>query len=83
MKSRFILYPFMMVILVVCSNWVVAQTLDPPTNLTYTIADDNDVTLMWDPPSAGTPEWMHWDDGVNADGFGFMLNAETWEAAAK
>ena len=61
-----------------------AQTLNPPTNLTYTVADENDVTLFWDPPAAGgDPQWLHWDDGTNYTGYGFMISAETWEAAAK
>jgi len=62
----------------------IAQTLVPPENLTYTIADENDVTLFWDAPAlGGDSTWLHWDDGVNADGFGFFLSAETWDAAAK
>jgi hypothetical protein len=61
-----------------------AQTLEPPTNLSFQLADENDVTLFWDAPAvAGDSTWLHWDDGTNFTGFGFFLSAETWDAAAK
>ena len=83
MKTRSIFLTILMVLLGIGTQHSIAQSLDPPTNLTYTVADENDVTLFWDQPTSGDPEWIHWDDGTNVDGFGFFLNAETWEAAAK
>jgi len=66
------------------SSIAFTQTIEPPTNLTYQVADDNDVTLFWDAPvTGGDSTWLHWDDGVNVDGYGFFLTNEIWDAAAK
>ncbi len=60
-----------------------AQTLNPPQNLNYTIVDDNDVTLFWDQPATGDSAVLHWDNGINDDSWGFLLNPEEYNVANK
>ncbi len=60
-----------------------AQTLNPPQNLSYTINNYNDVTLMWDQPSTGDTATIHWDNGINYTTWGFLLNGETYSCAVK
>ncbi len=56
--------------------------LNPPQNLTYTVENENDVTLFWDQPEADTA-LLHWDNGVNSDSWGFLLNPEEYNVAIK
>lgn len=59
------------------------KATDPPTNLTYTVLDQNDVQLIWEAPSSGGGETnLHWD-ADNADAFGFFMGAEHFKVAAK
>ncbi|RLD53745.1 MAG: peptidase S8, partial [Bacteroidetes bacterium] len=55
---------------------VEAGALDPPTNLTAQVINEDDVLLNWTAPSGGggQGEWIQWDDGVNA-GNGIGLTA--------
>ncbi|NOR86300.1 MAG: hypothetical protein GQ527_01695, partial [Bacteroidales bacterium] len=63
--------------------WFSPTSLDPPTNLTATVEDENDVNLFWTQPSTGSDDWLHWDSGDNADAFGFMMGAEHFAVSAK
>ncbi len=59
------------------------KSTDPPSNLTYSVLDQNDVQLIWEAPSSGGGETnLHWD-GDNADAFGFFMGAEHFKVAAK
>lgn len=59
------------------------KSTDPPSNLTYTVIDQNDVQLIWEAPSSGGGETnLHWD-ADNSDSWGFGLNAEHFKVAAK
>lgn len=58
------------------------ENLDPPTDLTHTVATD-DVTLTWIPP--GGPilqDWIHYDDNINFDSIG-TGGVSTFEVAAR
>ncbi|MCK5775872.1 MAG: hypothetical protein KAH25_06845, partial [Bacteroidales bacterium] len=59
------------------------KDLNPPTNLTYEVIDEHDVQLIWNQPSSGDGDWIHWDSGENADAFGFMMGAEHFAVASK
>jgi Leucine-rich repeat (LRR) protein len=59
-----------------------AQTLNPPTDLNYTIEDQNDVILFWTQPDiSGDSAYLHWDSGENHDSYGFLLGPAEWCAA--
>ena len=58
------------------------NTLNPPTNLTAIVEDENDVNLFWNQPLQDTI-YLHWDDGVNAGGFGNLLQPVVIDCAAK
>ena len=62
---------------------VFSQTLNPPQNLSYTIDNYNDVTLLWDQPATGDSATIHWDNGINYTTWGFLLNGETYSCAVK
>ncbi len=55
------------------------QNLNPPRNLNYTVEDDNDTYLFWNPP-ANDSAWVHWDNGIN-DGTFDINNSEFYCAA--
>lgn len=55
----------------------------PPSNLTGTVININDVQLTWTAPSSGTPQWLHWDSGTNYDSFGSFIGGMEINAAAK
>ncbi len=64
-----------------CSNSVsvtinVVVILDPPTNLTAQVVNENDVLLNWNAPSGGggEGEWIQWDSGEN-EGNGIGLTS--------
>ncbi|MEZ5082118.1 MAG: T9SS type A sorting domain-containing protein [Bacteroidales bacterium] len=56
---------------------------NPPTNLTATVEDENDVNLFWNAPSTGDSTYLHWDSGENEDSFGNFLNPVTYLFASK
>ena len=60
-----------------------SQTLNPPQNLSYSVANFNDVTLFWDQPATGDSAIIHWDNGNNYTSWGFLLNPEQYSVACK
>ncbi len=57
--------------------------LPAPTNLVAEDNGQNQVELNWENPLApGEPGWIHWDDGVNADGIG-VNDAAILDAAVR
>ena len=56
---------------------------NPPSNLTATVEDENDVNLFWNAPSTGDSTYLHWDSGENEDSFGNFLNPVTYLFASK
>ncbi len=54
---------------------------DPPTNLTATIENDEDIRLNWLAPT-GEPAELRWDDGVNYNGIG-SNSATTFDVAIR
>ena len=60
---------FVMTLTMLLAGVLFAQ--NPPTNLTYTLAD-HDVTLAWDAPQngGGAEGILRYDNGENADGIG-------------
>ena len=60
-----------------------AKNLNPPTNLTAEVQDENDVNLIWNAPSTGDSTYLHWDSGENEDSFGNFLNPVTYLFASK
>ena len=74
---------FIMMPLIMMSQDRGTRELLPPTNLTGTVSDLNDVHLNWGGPDYGDPFWMHWDSGNNEDSWGFALNAAVYDIAAK
>jgi hypothetical protein len=57
--------------------------LDPPTNLTAVVIDNNDVLLNWTAPGGGgTGEWIQWDAGVNnGNAIGLTAGGSFWVAS--
>lgn len=64
-------------------EWLDPKEMNPPTGLTYSVEDENDVNLFWNQPSSGASAWLHWDSGENEDSFGFFLSAEHFACAAR
>ena len=66
MRKFFVL---MVLALFAISTSLLAQTW-PPTNLSYTVEDQQNVNLSWDAPQNPNDIILHYDDGVNNDGIG-------------
>jgi len=52
---------------------IVSEIAYPPHSVIATqTPDDSEVDLIWNGPGliGGTPQWIHWDDGVNNDAIG-------------
>jgi hypothetical protein len=55
-------------------NFALLDSANPPTNVQATPNDDDtEVTVTWDEPGqggSGEEQWIHYDNGENADGIG-------------
>lgn len=64
-------------------TWLSPNDLNPPTNLTATVVDDNDVNLFWIQPSIVDSTYLHWDNGENYTTFGNFIQPVEMDYAAK
>ena len=71
-------------------NITIYLKCNPPVDLALQDIADREVTLTWNAPEGRTgcpdPQWIHWDDGTNADAIGtcapcFFDIAARWDAA--
>ena len=59
------------------------KDLNPPTNLTAEVINDNDVSLYWNAPSSGGSTYLHWDNGENYTSYGNFIMPWVVDYAAK
>jgi len=72
-----------LMLLVVATFAQGAKDLNPPTNLTAEVINENDVNLLWNAPSTGDSTYLHWDDGANYTSYGNFLMPWVVDYAAK
>ncbi|MCK4676902.1 MAG: carboxypeptidase regulatory-like domain-containing protein, partial [Bacteroidales bacterium] len=65
---------------------IVGEEFPPPTDLTGQALEGDDVLLTWNEPGEATGQWIHWDDGENANAIGLtsggtFLVASRWGTA--
>jgi hypothetical protein len=72
-------------------NWYVDNIniymkCNPPVDVSLYNSADREITLTWSEPEGNiegpVPQWLHWDDGINADAVGTCGNC-SWDVAAR
>ncbi len=80
---KVLLIGFIIVISIVALAITTFGQNNPPTNLSATVEDENDVNLIWNAPSTGDSTYLHWDNGVNYTSFGNFLQPVEQDYVAK
>ena len=83
MKNYFTLKLKMLALMLLTMPIVsIAQDTPAPIDLIGSVIGGNDAKLSWTAPGQD-PTYLHWDDGVNADSWGFFTGNAIFDIAAK